>query len=87
MYVLHHADRPSLYHGLPDDPRISPMVRLWKGIAKPIALAGMALAAVGAFFHYVRTGPNEVTAEDEEAARVEARRIKGEPEERDDGTR
>ncbi|HEY1610000.1 MAG TPA: formate dehydrogenase subunit beta [Paraburkholderia sp.] len=87
MYVLHHADRPSLYHGLPDDPRISPMVRLWKGIAKPIALAGLALAALGGFFHYVRTGPNVVTAEDEEAARVEARRIRGEPmEERNDGT-
>jgi len=88
MYVLHHADRPSLYHGLPDDPRISPMVRVWKGIAKPIALAGIALAALGSFFHYVRGGgPNVVTVEDEEAAREEARRIKGEPEERDDGTR
>jgi formate dehydrogenase iron-sulfur subunit len=87
MYVLHHADRPSLYHGLPDNPRISPMVGLWKGIAKPIALAGLALAALGSFFHYVRNGPNVVTQEDEEAARVEARRIKGEPEERDDGLR
>jgi len=87
MYVLHHADRPSLYHGLPDNPRISPMVQVWKGIAKPIALAGMALAAIGAFFHYVRNGPNVVTAEDEAAARDEARRIRGEPEERDDGTR
>jgi len=86
MYVLHHADRPSLYHGLPDNPRISPMVRLWKGIAKPIALAGLALAALGSFFHYVRIGPNVVKEEDEEAARAEAHRIKGEPEERNDGT-
>ena len=23
MYVLHHADRPSIYAGLPDQPRIS----------------------------------------------------------------
>jgi formate dehydrogenase subunit gamma len=43
MYVLHHADQPSLYHGLPDHPRISPMVRLWKGMAKPLAVSGLAL--------------------------------------------
>ena len=75
MYVLHHADKPSLYHGLPDDPSISPMVRLWKGIAKPLAVAGIALTALAGFFHYIRVGPNEVTAEDEAAARDEARRI------------
>ncbi|SMG60342.1 formate dehydrogenase subunit beta [Paraburkholderia susongensis] len=72
MYVLHHADRPSLYHGLPDNPRISPMVALWKGIAKPLALAGMALAAVAGFFHYTRVGPNEVSEADEAAALQEA---------------
>ena len=26
MYVLHHADQPHLYAGLPDNPRISPLV-------------------------------------------------------------
>ena len=39
MYVLQHADRPELY-GLPKDPQISPLVSLWKGIGKPLALAG-----------------------------------------------
>src|ERR1700691_537861 len=63
MYVLHHADQPSLYHGLPDNPRISPMVRIWKGVAKPLAVAGIALAALSGFFHYTRIGPNEVTEE------------------------
>ncbi|MGF6485228.1 formate dehydrogenase subunit beta [Paraburkholderia sp. JPY419] len=72
MYVLHHADRPSLYHGLPDDPRISPMVTLWKGIAKPIGLAIMGIAALAGFFHYTRVGPNEVTEADEAAAVKEA---------------
>jgi formate dehydrogenase iron-sulfur subunit len=76
MYVLHHADRPSLYHGLPDNPRISPLVGLWKGIAKPLAVAGIALTALAGFFHYTRVGPNEVTEEEELAARDEARRIK-----------
>ncbi len=46
MYVLHHADKPSLYHGLPDNPSISPFVKLWKGIAKPLAVAGLALTAL-----------------------------------------
>ncbi|MCC7310124.1 MAG: formate dehydrogenase subunit beta, partial [Sulfuritalea sp.] len=36
MYVLHHADRPELYKGLPNDPSISPLVSLWKGFAKPL---------------------------------------------------
>ncbi|MBC8751818.1 formate dehydrogenase iron-sulfur subunit [Paraburkholderia sp. WC7.3g] len=72
MYVLHHADRPSLYHGLPDDPRISPLVSLWKGIAKPIGLAIMGIAALAGFFHYSRVGPNEVSEADEAAAVKEA---------------
>ncbi|EEA00321.1 formate dehydrogenase, beta subunit [Burkholderia sp. H160] len=72
MYVLHHADRPSLYHGLPDDPRISPLVSLWKGVAKPIGLVVMGLAALAGFFHYTRVGPNEVSEADEAAALKEA---------------
>ena len=38
MYVLQHADKPELYYGLPADPHISPMVAVWKGAAKPLAL-------------------------------------------------
>jgi formate dehydrogenase iron-sulfur subunit len=72
MYVLHHADRPSLYHGLPDNPKISVMVSLWKGLAKPLALAGIAFAAVAGFFHYTRVGPNEVSEADEAEAQHEA---------------
>ena len=60
MYVLHHADQPGLYHGLPKDPQISPMVSLWKGIAKPLGVAAMALTALAGFFHYARVGRNEV---------------------------
>lgn len=32
MYVLHHADQPELYHGLPKDPKIDTSVSLWKGV-------------------------------------------------------
>ncbi len=65
MYVLHHADQPGLYHGLPQDPQISPMVGLWKGFAKPLAMAAMGAVAIGSLFHYVMKGPNEVSKETE----------------------
>ncbi|WJF91968.1 formate dehydrogenase subunit beta [Paraburkholderia bonniea] len=90
MYVLHHADQPTLYHGLPANPKISPMVRLWKGLSKPLAVAGIALAALGGLFHYIRVGPNEVSEADEQAARDEAARIRSrgarQPEEHADET-
>lgn len=57
MYVLQHADKPELYSGLENNPHISPMVSLWKGLAKPIALATMIGAALTGFFHYVKVGP------------------------------
>ncbi len=63
MYVLHHADKPSLYKGLPDDPSISPMVSLWKGVAKPLAVAALGVAAVGSLIHYITKGPNDVSKE------------------------
>ncbi|WP_296949566.1 formate dehydrogenase subunit beta [uncultured Massilia sp.] len=78
MYVLHHADRPALYHDLARDPSISPMVGLWKGVTKPLALLGMAAAAIGGWFHYTRVGPNEVSKDEEAEALHEARKLKGE---------
>ena len=59
MYVLKHADEPELYHGLPKEPTISPWVRLWKGVTKPLLSIGLGLAVLGAFFHYVTRGPKE----------------------------
>ena len=69
---LHHADNPSLYQGLPNRPRISPLVSVWKGGAKVFGMAMIGLAAVGSFIHYITIGPNEVpeTAE-AEAVRLE----------------
>ncbi len=65
MYVLQHADQPQLY-GLPKDPTISPLVSLWKGVAKPLAMLALGVAAIGSFFHFVKTGPNEVEEDKEE---------------------
>ena len=69
MYVLHHADKPSIYAGLPDEPHISYLVGLWKGIVKPLSLFGIGLAALAGFFHWVVEGPNEVQPEEEIKAR------------------
>jgi formate dehydrogenase iron-sulfur subunit len=68
MYVLHHADQPELYAGLPKDPHISPLVQAWKGGLKAFGLASFALAAVGSFIHYVVKGPNEVSLDEEDEA-------------------
>jgi formate dehydrogenase iron-sulfur subunit len=59
MYVLKHADRPELYSGLPADPHISPLVGLWKGAFKPLALAAMGLTALASLLHYVKVGPKD----------------------------
>ena len=67
MYVLHHADQPSLYNDLPNEPTISPLVSLWKGVTKPLALLGMGAAVLAGFFHYTRVGPVRVEEEDDKA--------------------
>jgi formate dehydrogenase iron-sulfur subunit len=68
MYVLHHADKPEIYAGLANDPRISPLVELWKGMTKYAGLTMIgAFAAVG-FLHHIVKGPNRVAPEDEKNA-------------------
>ncbi|WP_424140891.1 4Fe-4S dicluster domain-containing protein, partial [Roseomonas chloroacetimidivorans] len=47
MYVLHHNDKPHIYAGLPDQPRISPLVQTWKGVTKYVGLAAMGFLAAG----------------------------------------
>jgi len=68
MYVLHHNDKPSIYAGLPDNPRISPIVEAWKGMAKYAGFAIMGLTAAFGLVHHVIAGPNRVTEHDEEEA-------------------
>ncbi len=68
MYVLHHADQPQLYAGLADNPRISPIVEMWKGVSKYAGMAVMGLAAVVGAVHYAIKGPNTVSDEDEAQA-------------------
>ncbi len=68
MYVLHHADRPHLYAALPDNPRISPLVRAWKGAGKYAGLGLIGLSVVAGVIHHLVQGANRVTKKDEEEA-------------------
>jgi formate dehydrogenase iron-sulfur subunit len=65
MYVLHHADKPEIYAGLPKDPHISPLVDVWKGASKLVGLATMAFAVVAGAAHYFTKGANVVSASEE----------------------
>ena len=71
MYVLHHADQPALYSGLPkteDQSRRSDCGRVLRNRWR--CSRYVATAAVG-FLHYIGIGPNETDEGDEEAARRE----------------
>src|ERR1700760_668497 len=68
MYVLHHADKPSIYSGLPENPHISNFVSFWKGLIKPVAVASLAFGVFAGFLHWITAGPNEVKPEDEAEA-------------------
>ncbi len=68
MYVLHHADRPAIYAGLPANPVISPLVEAWKGAGKYVGMAAIGLTAVLGALHYLILGPNRVSKADEENA-------------------
>jgi formate dehydrogenase iron-sulfur subunit len=37
-------------------------VGLWKGVTKPLALAGIALTALAGFFHFIRVGRGHLIA-------------------------
>ncbi|MBI5261856.1 MAG: formate dehydrogenase subunit beta [Bradyrhizobium sp.] len=69
MYVLHHADKPEIYAGLPNNPTISPLVEVWKGAVKYAGLAVMGAAAAIGVVHHLVNGPNRVSREEEEAAK------------------
>jgi len=53
--VLTYGDKPELY-GLPRDPTIPAMVRLWKGPLKWLGNLAMIGGLLGVFAHYMRFG-------------------------------
>lgn len=69
MYVLHHADKPQLYHGSLENPTISPTVTFWKGIWKPLAAVGFAVTFLrpvsSTMLVSARTGLKKMWSEDD----------------------
>lgn len=63
MYVLHHANQPELYHGLPKDPQIDTSINLWKGALKPLAAAGFIATFAGENVFRVLQGQITQTAQ------------------------
>ena len=68
MYVLHHADQPQIYAGLPAHPKISPLIEAWKGAGKYFGLGLIGLTAAAGLIHSLIFGPFRVSREDEEKA-------------------
>jgi len=69
LYVLHHADKPEIYAGLPKNPVISPVVEIWKGLTKYAGLAAIAAFGVLGLAHYMIARPNRVSQADEDNAK------------------
>jgi formate dehydrogenase iron-sulfur subunit len=68
MYVLHHADQPQIYAGLPANPTISPLIDAWKGAGKYVGLGLIGFTAAAGLIHSLIFGPYRVSREDEEKA-------------------
>jgi formate dehydrogenase iron-sulfur subunit len=60
FFVLPHGDIPEAY-GLPENPSISPIVRLWRsGYARGLGVFTMFAVLAAGVLHYMRHGPLEV---------------------------
>jgi len=57
VYVLHDATKPEMYGGLPSNPTIPFMVKLWKGPLKWLGNVAMVGGLIGLVVHYLRFGP------------------------------
>ena len=60
VYVLPHGDRPESY-GLPKDPKVGPLVSLWRSaVSRSLGVITMFAVVVAGVFHYMKVGPLEV---------------------------
>jgi formate dehydrogenase iron-sulfur subunit len=60
IYVLHDATNPEAYGGLPADPHVPWLVRIWKGPLKWLGGLAMTAGIFGVALHYLRFGPKEI---------------------------
>jgi hypothetical protein len=59
LYVLHDISNPEAYGGLPKDPRVPWLVRMWKGPLKWLGNLAMTAGVLGVAAHYLRFGPKD----------------------------
>jgi len=57
IYVLHDIEHPERYGGLPKDPTIPPLIRIWKGPMKWIGNLAMVGGVLGVALYYLRFVP------------------------------
>ena len=57
MYVLHDINNTEAYGGLPRDPHVPLLVRIWKGPLKWLGNLAMVGGVLGVAAHYLRFGP------------------------------
>ena len=60
--VLAHGDHPEWY-GLPADPRVPLVVRVWKSVLRPVGLFAIFGSMIAAVAHFLTEGPREVQDE------------------------
>jgi formate dehydrogenase iron-sulfur subunit len=54
------------WYGLPVNPRVSPFVKIWKSIIRPLGVLAAFGAIIGTVLHYTKYGPKEVPGSEEE---------------------
>jgi formate dehydrogenase iron-sulfur subunit len=66
FFVLPHGDQPEAY-GLPRNPRVSPLVSMWRSwVSRSLGVFTIASVALAGFFHYLKVGPLEVPESDKD---------------------
>jgi formate dehydrogenase beta subunit len=65
IYVLHDADNPEKYSGLPANPTVPIMVRFWKHPLKWLGNIGLIFGVAGVLSHYIRFGPKDPSIREE----------------------
>jgi formate dehydrogenase iron-sulfur subunit len=71
VYVLPHGDKPEAY-GLPRDPKIGPLLAVWRSwVSRSLGVLTMFAVVVAGVFHYMKVGPIEEPKDGEPPKREE----------------
>jgi len=64
VFVLPHGDKPEAY-GLPKEPRIGPLLAVWRSwVSRSLGVFTMFAVVVAGVFHYMKVGPLEEPKDD-----------------------